>query len=110
MSTTAASSGDFKIYVGNVTNLKNATFSLPMLVINNFLLKGNHSQKENIKYCGTTPLFSSTVLPAVSVSFKVEVEMKNTPFKGALETFLVRIFPFFVYNSESLFTMKIVNN
>jgi hypothetical protein len=42
--------------------------------------------------------------------FEVKIEMKNAPFKGAFETFLVRIFPFFVYNSESLHTKNIENN
>jgi hypothetical protein len=55
-------------------------------------------------------LIPKVILPTVSMPFEVKIEMKNAPFKGAFETFLVRIFPFFVYNSESLLTKNIENN
>jgi hypothetical protein len=41
-------------------------------------------------------------LSAVTVAFEIEVHMQNSTFKCALKTFLVRIFPFFVYNAKSL--------
>jgi hypothetical protein len=76
-----------------------------MVVINNTPWRAVVPKRKD--YYGITPCM---ILPAVPVPFEVKIEMKNAPFKGALETFLVRIFPFFVYNSESLLTKNIVNN
>lgn len=49
-----------------------------------------------------TIVMSSLVLPAITISFKVEVYVQNSTLKRALEPLLMRVLPFFVYNSECL--------
>lgn len=36
------------------------------------------------------------------MSLEIEINVKNTSFEGALESFLVRVLPFLVHDSESL--------
>lgn len=49
-----------------------------------------------------TRAMTSIVLPAVTISLKVEVYVQNTTLKCALKPLLMRVLPFFVYNSKRL--------
>ena len=42
------------------------------------------------------------VSPSVAITFEVEINVQNSTLKCAFESLLVRIFPFFVHNPESL--------
>lgn len=47
------------------------------------------------------------ILPAVAIAFEVEVQMKYSTFKCAFESFLMRVLPLFVDDSESLLKRKL---